>query len=128
MLSAARLTLAGLGLAALVVVFGVAVIPTHAAPGNGSIRCGTVVRPDRESEIAPLCGPAGDNQLRATLVLGGILVLLAVVPVVVERFRPGQRPTFWALWATCMLGVALVGLGTLGFFVEYSPDHVFFDL
>jgi hypothetical protein len=125
---AARLTVVGLGLAALVVVLGVAVIPTHATPGNGSIRCGTVFRPERESEIAPLCGPAGDHQLRATVILGAILVLLAIVPVLVEKIRPRHRTAFWAGWAVFMLGVAIAGVVGLGFFVEYSPDRVFIDL
>lgn len=95
---ATRLTVAGLVVAAIAVVMGTMVVPTHVTLGGGSMRCGTVIRPDRDSEIAPLCGPAGAHQLRVTLALGAFLAALAVVPVVVQRRCPGQHLSFCVAW------------------------------
>lgn len=124
---AARLTLAGLVVAAIAVVIGTTVVPTHVTLGAGSIRCGTVLRPDRDIEIAPLCGPAGANHLRAALAVGAILAVLAVVPLVVQWRRPGQHLSLWAAWGVIILVAAVVGVAWLGV-VEYAPESVFFDL
>lgn len=59
------MTVAGLLLATVAVVVGTTVIPTHVTFGARALRCGTVLRPDRKSEIAPICGPAGANHLWA---------------------------------------------------------------
>jgi hypothetical protein len=125
---AARLTVAGLLLAAIVVVFGTTVVPTHVALGAGTLRCGTVLHPDRDSVIAPLCGPAGANHLRATLAIGALLAVLAVVPAVVQWRRPGQNLSLWVAWGLIMLVTAVVGVAGLGSFVEYAPESVFIDL
>lgn len=76
----ARLTLAGLGVTVIAVAVGVGLVPTHVSLGGGSIRCGTAIRPDRTSEVAPLCGAAGANHPRATLAVGVVLAVLALVP------------------------------------------------
>lgn len=127
MSTARRLTLAGLLVAAIAVVVGTTVVPTHVTLGAGSIRCGTVLRPDRDSEIAPLCGPAGANHLRAALGVGAFLAILAAVPVVVEWRHPGQHLLLWAAWGVFTLLAAVVGVASLGM-VEYAPESVFFDL
>jgi hypothetical protein len=124
---AARLTLAGLLIAVIAVVVGTTVVPTHVSLGAGSLRCGTVLHPDRDSEIAPLCGPAGANHLRATMAVGAFLAALAVVPVVVQRRRPGRHAAFWAIWGLVMLLAAVAGVARLGL-VAYAPESVFFDL
>ncbi len=124
---AARLTLAGLLLAAVAVVVGTTVIPTHVTFGAGALRCGTVLRPDRNSEIAPICGPAAANHLRAALAVGAFLAVVAIFPVVVQWIRPGRHAALWAAWGVIMLIAAVVGVAGLGL-VEYSPKSVFFDL
>ena len=124
---AARLTLAALLLAAVAVVVGTAVIPTHVTFGAGALRCGTVLRPDRNSEIAPICSPAGANHLRAALAVGAFLAVLAIFPVGVQWIRPGRHAALWAAWGVIMLIAAVVGVAVLGL-LEYSPGSVFFDL
>jgi hypothetical protein len=124
---AARMTLAGLLLAAVAVVVGTTVIPTHVTFGAGALRCGTVLRPDRNSEIAPICGSAGANHLRAALAVGAFLAVLAIFPMVVQWIRPGPHAALWAAWGVTMLIAAVVGVAGLGL-VEYSPPSVFFDL
>lgn len=54
-----RLLLAGLTLALVAFLFGVAVVPTHVSFGAGSLRCGTVVRPDRSELGAVWVRPSG---------------------------------------------------------------------
>ena len=93
---ATRLLLAGLALALVAFLFGVAVVPTHVSFGGGSLRCGTVVRPDR-SELGAVCDRAAANQLRAALVLTGILTALACIPFLVEWRRPARYPRLWVL-------------------------------
>jgi hypothetical protein len=127
MSTGARLSVAGLLLAVVAVVVGTTVVPTHVTLGAGSLRCGTVLHPDRDSEIAPLCGPAGANNLRAALAVGTFLAALAIVPLVVQWRRPGQHPALWAAWGVVMLIVAVVGVAALGM-VEYAPKSTFFDL
>ena len=127
MTTAARLTVAGLLLAAAAVVIGTTLVPTHVAFGAGSLRCGTVLHPERSSVIAPLCGPAGAHHLRAALIFGALLAVLATIPVVVQRIRPGPHVALWATWGMVMLLAAIVGVAGLGL-VEYAPESVFFDL
>ena len=124
---AARLTLAELLVASVAVVVGTTVIPTHVTFGAGALRCGTVLRPDRNSEIAPICGPAGANHLRAALAVGAFLAVLAVVPVVIQWIRPGPHAALWAAWGVTMLIAAVVGVASLGL-VEYATESPFFDL
>lgn len=87
-----------------------------------------MLRPDRDVEVAPLCGPAGANHLRAALGVGAFLAVLAAVPALVQWRRPGGHPSLWAAWAVTMLTAAVVGVAWLGFAVEYAPEGVFFDL
>lgn len=121
-----RLTIVGLLVAAIAVVLGTTVVPTHVTFGAGSLRCGTVFRPDRNSEIAPLCGPAGANQLRQTLFLGAALVVLAFPPLILGRTRAGH-PAVWVAWGAIILLAAILGVARLGL-VEYAAEGVFFDL
>jgi len=127
MSTATRLTVAGLLTAATAVVIGTTVVPTHVTFGAGSVRCGTVLRPDRDSEIAQFCGPAGANHLRAALVVGAVLAVLALVPVLVHWRRPARHTALWAAWSAIMLFAAILGLAALGL-VEYAPPSVFVDL
>ena len=124
---AARLTLAGVLVAAIAVLIGMTVVPTHVTFGAGAIRCGTVLRPDRSIEIAPVCGPAGANHLRETLGVGAFLAVLAVVPLAVQWRSPGQHLSLWTAWGVIMAVAAVLGVAWLGV-VEYAPQGVFFDL
>jgi hypothetical protein len=103
------------------------VVPTHVAFGAGSLRCGTVIRPDRNSEIAGACGPAGANQLRVALIVGAFLVALASLPAIVQWIRPGDHARLWAIWGVLILVAAVAGVASLGM-VEYAPKSLFFDL
>ncbi|MEA2827349.1 MAG: hypothetical protein QOG43_1788 [Actinomycetota bacterium] len=108
-------------------VLGTAVMGGHVDLGGASIRCGTVVNPDRAHEISSACGPARARQLRAALMAGAVLVVVAIVPAVVQRRRPVTGRKFvlaWAVGFVIVTVVALVWLGT----VTYTPDTIFFDL
>jgi len=122
-----RLTLAGLGLVVVTVVVGLTVVPTHVTLGAGSLRCGTVLSPDRTTEIAPLCDRAASNQLRAVLLRGGLLAAIALVPLATWK-APRPHVAVWIAWATVMLVAALLVLADVGWFVEYAPRSAFFDL
>lgn len=122
-----RLTNAGLGVTAVAFVLGVAVIPTHVSFGAGSIRCGTVLHPDRLIEISPACGPAGAHQLRAVLVLVAVLATVATGPLLIGWWRPGRSTPALGAWAVLLVLVALFGLAYLGV-DEYHPASTFFDL
>jgi hypothetical protein len=121
-----RLLLAGLTLALVAFLFGVAVVPAHVSLGGGSLRCGTVVRPDR-SELGAVCDRAGANQLRAALVLTAILTALACIPFAVERRRPARYSRLWVPWGAVMLFTAVIGIAGLAM-LDYSPKSVFIDL
>ena len=112
---------------ALFLVLALAVTPMHVTLGAGSLRCGTVVNPDSESEIADLCRSARSGHLAAAVVAGAGLAVLAALPLVgAARFR-GGRPS--ALISSVLWLIA-AGLALLfiGWFVEYSPPHEVFDL
>jgi hypothetical protein len=121
-----RVLLAGLTLALVAFLFGVAVVPTHVSFGGGSLRCGTVVRPDR-SELGAVCDRAATNQLRAALVLTAILTALACIPFVVEWRRPARYSRLWIPWGAVMLFTAVIGIAGLAM-LDYSPKSVFIDL
>jgi hypothetical protein len=121
-----RLLLAGLTLALVAFLFGVAVVPTHVSFGAGSLRCGTVVRPDR-SELGAVCDRATTNQLRATLALTAVLTALACIPFVVEWRRPARYSRLWVPWGAVMLFAAVIGVASLAM-LDYTPESVFIDL
>lgn len=121
-----RLLLAGLTLALVAFLFGVAVVPTHVSFGAGSLRCGTVVRSDR-SELGAVCDRAAANQLRATLVLTAVLTALACIPFVVEWQRPTRYSRLWVPWGAVMLFAAVIGVASLAM-LDYTPKSVFIDL
>lgn len=117
----ARFGWVGLAVAGTAMVIGIALVPTHVSFGAGSIRCGTVLHPDRTIEVARYCGPAGAHQLRSVVVLGAVLALLALVPAAIGRLRPGPlRIAAWVLWGTLFPVLAVVGVALLGL-LEYSP-------
>lgn len=119
----AKLACAGLAVAGTAMVLGITVVPTHLGLGAGSIRCGTVLHPDRSIEVANYCGPAGAHQLRVVLGLGAVLGLLALVPMAIALIGQGPiRTAACTLWGTFFLIVATVGVASLGL-VEYSPPE-----
>jgi hypothetical protein len=120
--------MAGVTLVVAFVVIGITVVPTHVTPGNGSIPCGTVLRPDRDSEVAALCGPAGANQLHAVVVEAAVLAGVALIPLAVAWKRPEPHPALWAAWAAIMVAAVLLAVADLGWFVEYAPKRIFVDL
>lgn len=121
-----RLLLAGLTLALVEFLFGVAVVPTHVSFGGGSLRCGTVVRPGL-SGLGAVCDRAAANQLRAALVLTAILTALACIPLVVEWRRPARYSRLWVPWGAVMLFTAVIGVAGL-VMLDYMPKRVFIDL
>ena len=131
-MSPRRLTIGALAVAALAVVVGTTVVPTHVSLGAGSLRCGTVWHPDRGSEIARLarlCERAGAEHLRASLGVGGFLAALGLVPLLFGRLRSaGARRMVCALWAISFVVATLAAVAWLGWGVEYSPPGVTFEL
>lgn len=128
MTTGVRLTLCGLAVAGLAVALGVGVVPVHLSLGAGSIRCGTVLRPDRLSEVASSCGPAGAHHLRATLRMGAVLALLALAPALIGRSSRGSTTTAYVAWAALFAPAVIGGVVSLAL-VEYSaPLHQIFDL
>lgn len=115
-----RLTIAGFVLVAAGVAVGISVVPTHVTLGAGSIRCGTVLHPDREIEIARYCGPAGAHHLHAVLERAAVLASIALVPLVIARFRPNAPPWVWVAWSVVMLLATVAGVASMGL-VEYVP-------
>jgi hypothetical protein len=121
----ARLSLAGVVLAAAVFAIGTVVIPTHVSFGAGSIRCGTVLHP-RSIEIPKVCERAATNQLRATAALTAVMVAFAVVPWVLGRLF--HKPNVaWGVWAAMYVAFAAVGLVFLAL-LQYSPPSKSFQL
>ena len=122
-----RLTLAGLAVAGLAVAAGLALVPIRLSLGAGSIGCGTVLRPDRAGELSAACHTVVGDHLRATLTVGGVLVVLALAPVVAGRryLRPGGKA--WAAWAAVFVVVAVAGVAWLAT-VASVPSSLFFDL
>ncbi len=96
--------------------------------GAGSLRCGTVLSPERNSEIAPLCGDAASNQLRAVLAIGALLTALALVPLAVAWRLPGRHPGLWVRWSAVMVVATVLAVAAIGWSIEYAPESVFFDL
>ncbi|MFN2506202.1 MAG: hypothetical protein ABR540_18645 [Acidimicrobiales bacterium] len=123
-----RLTLAGLSLVVAAIVVGTMIIPTHVTFGAGSLRCGTVLRPERNSEVAPLCDRVAQNHLRAVLVIGAVLAAIALAPLVVASRRPGRHVALAVGWAVTMVLATIVAVAVMGWVVEYAPDSIFFDL
>lgn len=121
-----RLLLAGLALALGAFLLAVAVVPTHVSFGAGSLRCGTVVHPDR-SELGAVCDRAAANQLRAAIALTAVLAALACVPLVVEWRRPARYSGLWVAWGAVMVFAAVIGVAGLAM-LDYSPKSVFIDL
>ena len=116
-----RVALLGLGIAALGFVAAVAIMPTHVSFGAGSLRCGTVLRPDRTSEIHMFCGKAGARQLRAAGAEFAGLALVALIPLLAGRKTPvqwrGRIAIIWLVLIAVFATIAVTGLGL----VEYSP-------
>lgn len=128
MSTGARLTLAGLSLVVAALVVGTMIIPTHVTFGAGSLRCGTVLRPERKSEVAPLCDRAAQNHLRAVLVIGAVLTAIALAPLAVASRRPGRHVVLAVGWAATMVLATILAVAVMGWVVEYAPDSIFFDL
>ena len=122
-----RLTLAGLLVAGLAVVAGIAVVPTRLALGVGSIGCGTVLRPDRAGDLSAACEPVVADHLRTTLAIGTGLAVLALVPLVAGRRFQQSGAKASAGWAVIFVAVAVAGVAWLTT-VASVPESVFFDL
>lgn len=114
---------------ALTVAFALAVVPMHVTPGNGSLRCGTVIAPDRSSEIRDVCPKARSGQVRATLAASVVLALLSLLPLLAARMERDQvgrgRLVIWVvIWGLA----AILALAWIGWFVEYTPPGGVFEL
>jgi len=126
-----RLTVAGLGAAGAAFVVGIALVPTHVTFGAGSLPCGTVLHPDRTSEISAWCGAAGAHHLRAALAVGVVLVVLALVPVAIQRVRPPFLKGVWVVWGMIFVLVAVAGFASAAmvkFAPKHAPEHEVFEL
>lgn len=113
-----RLVLIGFVLAAALFVAGYVFIPTRVTFGAGSLRCGTSLHPEADSEIADVCPAIGRERLEDTALATAIF---ALVPAMLIPFhhRIEERPvlrssvtvvvlTFWVLGGALIL-YALTG-------------------
>jgi hypothetical protein len=111
MTRAARLSVVGYLLAAALFVAGYAILPTRVTFGAGSLRCGTSLHPDVDSEIADVCPAIGRERLEDTVIATAIF---ALVPAALTPFhrqieeRPALRSTVTVVVVTFwLLGGAL---------------------
>ena len=95
--------------------------------GAGSLRCGTVLTPDTDSEVGELCDEAASHHLRGALTVGAVRSGLALVPFVAARSARAPRGPFWG-WANAWVAVAALTLLWLGWAYEYSPRRETFNL
>jgi hypothetical protein len=109
-------------------VLALAVVPMHVTLGAGSLRCGTVLSPDTESEIADLCPSARSGHLTAALVAGGALAVIAALPWFASSLLGRSARPLLAVWSVSWVIAAAVALLFLAWVVEYSPPHAVFDL
>jgi len=124
-----RLALLGLGITTLAFVLSVAVLPTHVTLAAGALRCGTVLHPDRTSEIHALCGKAGAHQLYDAEVGFGGLALIAMLPVLVGRRHPARwRGAIAVVWLGIVLALAATAITWLGWITAYSPPSEIYHL
>lgn len=109
-------------------LLALAVVPMHVTLGAGSLRCGTVLAPDTDSEIADLCPSARPGHLTAALVAGGALAVIAAVPwFTSSRVGAGAVRPLLAIWSVSwVIAASLALLFMAG--IEYSPPHEVFDL
>ena len=128
-----RLALAPLLGAVIVVWLGIAVIPMHISLGAGSLRCGTAWAPDTNSEIRrvnDLCREARAPHVRASLMAGVLLAVLALPAVAIARWPNPTRRLALAGWLLLWVLAAAAALAGLGWAVEHSPppEHEVFEL
>lgn len=110
---------------ATILLAGLAVVPVHVTAGAGSLRCGTILRPDT-TEMGEWCARARWPHVLATIGLAVLLALLALV-LLIRRWAAQPRLVMGVV-AAWML-VAAVGLIWLALGVAYSPpEHDIFDL
>ena len=128
-----RLALVPILGAVVVVWLGIAVIPLHITLGAGSLRCGTVLAPDDDSEIArvnDLCQDARGPHLQASLVAGLVLVVLALPVAVIGRWPQPVRRVALAGWLLLWVLAAAAALVGLAWAVEHAPpaEHEVLEL
>ncbi len=128
-----RLALVPLIGAVVVVWLGIAVIPMHITLGAGSLRCGTVLAPDDDSEIASvsdLCQAARGPHLQASLIAGLVLTVLALPVAFIGRWPEPQRRMALAGWLLLWVLAAAAALAGLGWAVEHGPpaEHEVLEL
>ena len=114
---------------ALAIALALAVVPMHVSPGNGSLRCGTVIDPDRSSEIGDLCPKARSGHVRATIAAGVVLALLSLLPLLAaqvdrDHASRGVLVASVVMWVV----VATLALAWIGWNVEYTPPRDVFQL
>lgn len=107
---------------ALAIALALAVVPMHITPGNGSLRCGTVIDPDRSSEVGDLCPKARSGHVRATLAAGVVLGLLSLLPLLATHADRNETGRGWLVASVVIwVVVATLGLAWIGWSVEYTP-------
>ncbi len=109
-------------------LIALAVVPMHVTLGAGSLRCGTVLNPDTDSEIADLCPSARSGHLTAALVAGGGLAVTAALPWIASARVGGRARPLLAIWSVSWAVAAGLALLFIAWVIEYSPPHEVFDL
>lgn len=127
MTAGARTSVVLLAGTVIFLVLSLAVVPMHVSLGAGSLRCGTGLNPEAESEIGDLCTSARPDYIRAALMAGGALAVIAALPWIASRLGAAARPVLIGLFVSWLV-VASVALLWIAWFMEYSPPHEVFDL
>jgi hypothetical protein len=112
---------AGLVIAAVAFAVLTTAVPAHATFGAGTLRCGTVLRPARATEIGYHCAEATAHQLHTAAVIAIALAGLAFAPAVIRPNRTTSLVYLVVLFLVAALAVAWVAA-----FDEYSVPIVRF--
>lgn len=105
----ARLSFIGFLLAAALFVAEYALIPTRvSAGGGGSLRCGTSLRPDVDSEIGDVCPAIGRQRLEDTWTVTAILALVSAALVPLHRWIE-ERPPLRSLVTVAVVAFWILG-------------------
>jgi hypothetical protein len=110
----ARLSLVGVALAGAFFLAAFAFIPTRVSFGAGSVRCGTSLHPERDSEISRLarvCPEVGHQRLLEAGAVTALFAAIGLVPLAlrqsIENHRPVRRFVMVALLVFWVFGTPL---------------------
>ena len=95
-------------LAAALFVAGYAFIPTRVTFGAGSLRCGTSLHPDADSEIADVCPAIGRERLEDVAIATATFALVPATLIPFHRWIE-ERPVLRSLVTVVMVVFWVLG-------------------